>query len=69
MDEIINFEDNYGGTIKVKRIIKKTPLNDVEVWQIYDIDTRRWIGIKHERIIAFYKLHLVQNRKVLIEKV
>jgi hypothetical protein len=66
MDEIFEFEDAYGGTIKVKKII--TPLEKKEIWQIFNPETTKWNVVKEARLIEHYKLLLVQERNVLIEK-
>lgn len=76
MDEIFKFEDYYGGEIKVKKIIViekssvlATDVVEKEIWQIFNPDTNRWEVIKHKRLIDHYKLHFVQERYVIVEKV
>lgn len=68
MDEIFEFEDTYGGKIKVKKIILTEGKACKEIWQIHNPETSRWYVIKEKRLIEHYKLLMVQERSVIIEK-
>lgn len=69
-DEIIKFSHSDGSEIKVKKITAETNIPNVPfvTYQICSQYDGRWTVIKYDALLHYYKILLVQERKILIEK-